>query len=140
MHENSIYRVLDANCNRLREALRIIEEYFRFIVNREDTSIELKQLRHQLVEVEQSLGAETLLRHRDTGCDCFADGNRPEEMSRETVWDLLRANFKRAQEAARVLEEFTKLTPAPNTSVIAKRIRFSLYHMEQHHCGNTADG
>lgn len=140
MHENSIYRVLDANCNRLREALRIIEEYFRFIVNREDASIELKQLRHQLVEVEQTLGADALLRHRDTGSDCFSDGNRPEEMSRQTITDLLRANFKRAQEAARVLEEFTKLTPAPGTSEIAKRIRFSLYQMEQHHCGNNADG
>ena len=140
MHDNSIYRVLDANCNRLREALRIIEEYFRFIINREDASIELKQLRHHLVEVEQSLGADTLLRHRDTDSDCFSDGNRPEEMSRKTVTDLLRANFKRAQEAARVIEEFTKLTPAPGSSEIAKRIRFSLYQMEQHHCGNNADG
>ena len=140
LHEHSVYRILDANCNRLREALRVIEEYFRFLVSNENASIELKQLRHALVEIERKIGQVSLLEHRDTVTDCFADGNRPEEMIRPTPLDLLRANFKRAQEAARVVEEFAKLTPAPETSGDAKRMRFELYRLEQHYCGNNADG
>jgi hypothetical protein len=134
--ENSIYRVLDANCNRLREALRVIEEYFRFIINREDAAIELKKLRHELVAIEERLGRERLLENRDTATDCFVDLNRPEEMQRIGTDGLLKANFKRAQEAARVIEEYAKLTDGADASENAKSIRFSLYRIEQQYGGN----
>ena len=140
MHEHAVYRILDANCNRLREALRVIEEYFRFLAGNGDMSIEMKQLRHALVEIEKKIGQVPLLEHRDTASDCFAERNRPEEMVRPTPLDLLRANFKRAQEAARVMEEYVKLTPSPEASDDAKRMRFKLYRMEQRCCGNTTDG
>lgn len=141
MHSDSegVYRVLDANCNRLREALRVIEEYFRFIVNNETAAIELKQLRHSLISLEDTLGPGNLLANRDTAADCFADHNRPEEMVRTGTVDLLRANFKRSAEAARVIEEFAKLTDAPEASEPAKKIRFTLYQLEQRSCGNRTD-
>lgn len=140
MHEHAVYRILDANCNRLREALRVIEEYFRFIVTNESVAIELKQLRHTLVSLENRLGAESLLEQRDTTTDCFADKNRPEEMTRSTALDILRANYRRAEEAARVIEEFAKLTTAPDVSGNAKRMRFTLYQQEQRYCRNNTDG
>lgn len=133
---DAIFRVLDANCNRLREALRVIEEYFRFITNTESTAIELKQLRHSLITIETDLGADNLLANRDTTTDCFADNNRPEEMVRSSAADLLIANFKRAQEAARVIEEFAKLGSSPEASEKAKKIRFALYRLEQCTCRN----
>lgn len=140
MHEHSVYRILDANCNRLREALRVIEEYFRFIITNESVAIELKQLRHTLVSVENRLGTDALLKQRDTSTDCFADENRPEEMTRSSTLDLLRANYRRAEEAARVLEEFAKLTTAPDVSGDAKQMRFALYQQEQRYCRNNTDG
>lgn len=81
---DSIYRVLDANCNRLREALRVIEEYCRFIMNNATASAQLKLLRHKLVSIEEQLGYQKLLAHRDAQNDPFADKNRPEEMERST--------------------------------------------------------
>jgi thiamine-phosphate pyrophosphorylase len=129
----AVYRILDANCNRLREALRVIEEYFRFLENNEVAAIELKGLRHRLIEVEEKLGPQALLQNRDVANDCFADTNRPEEMERSGgTAALLAANIRRAQEAARVIEEYAKLTDTAEASETAKRIRFSLYRFEQH--------
>lgn len=109
----------------------MIEEYFRFVVDNETVSIGLKKNRHQLADVEHLLQPERLLSARNTMDDCFADQNRPEELQRNGIQTLLAANFKRGQEAARVIEEYAKLTDAPEVSEKAKTIRFSLYTLEQ---------
>ena len=44
----STLRILDANFNRAREALRVVEDYARFHLNDDSLSGELKQLRHDL--------------------------------------------------------------------------------------------
>ena len=128
---DSIYRVLDANLNRLREALRVIEEYYRFFKNDAPVAVTLKKLRHFVKEIEIAIGREPLLNGRDTFSDCFADKNRPEELQRKTVTDILAASCKRAQEASRVIEEYTKITDYPQLSEKAKTIRFSLYNVEK---------
>lgn len=130
--EEAVYRILDANSNRLREALRVLEEYFRFIRNSEKYAVELKLLRHSLKTIIVDIGRHRLLAARNTETDCFAGKNRPEELQREKTEDVLAANFKRAQEAARVIEEYAKLTPVPETSEKAKNIRFTLYTIERH--------
>lgn len=131
MDQKQIYRVLDANCNRLREAFRIIEEYFRFIQNDEQISVSLKLMRHSLIDIEATLGHTALLDARETETDCFASKNRPEEMVRSSGKDIVIAGFKRAQEAARVIEEYIKITDATEWSERAKVIRFSLYNLEK---------
>jgi thiamine-phosphate pyrophosphorylase len=128
---DSIYRVLDANLNRLREALRVIEEYYRFFKNDTQIVVTLKKLRHSVKEIELGVGRESLLKGRDSLSDCLADKNRPEELQRETVTDILAASCKRAQEASRVIEEYTKITDYPELSEKAKTIRFSLYNVEK---------
>jgi len=157
-HNDRIYRILDANCNRLREALRVIEEYFRFVENDKGLAVVLKRLRHVLVEIEDGIGRKKLLGGRNTEDDCFANKNRPEELGRGSVNDVLCANFKRAQEASRVIEEYAKIIPCPNEkhaldrkndqkrpekavdtesqvseslSEKAKTIRFTLYSLEK---------
>jgi len=125
-------RVLDANFNRLREALRVVEEYYRFILEDENACVKLKAMRHSLADMEKTVGQNSLLEGRDTESDCFASANRPEEMDRANAESLLRANFKRAQEACRVIEEYSKLSE--DTTPIsrqAKEARFSLYAMEK---------
>ncbi len=131
MQINAVYRILDANLNRLREALRVIEEFFRFIKEEEKACIELKGMRHSLVEMEKALGPAKLIGNRDTANDCFAGTNRPEEMNRSTRSDILAANFKRAQEASRVIEEYSKISDAPEVSEKAKAVRFALYSLEK---------
>jgi ThiD2 family len=129
--KSSAYRILDANCNRLREGLRLIEEYYRFVENNETLTIAFKSLRHKLKNVEQLLGRENLLLNRDTSTDCFSKDNRPEELTRDGIDDIVNAGFKRAQEASRVIEEYAKIIDSPDVSSIAKLIRFELYTFEK---------
>ena len=134
MNENNsgaVLRIIDANLNRLREALRVIEEYFRFINGNEDVSIQLKLIRHSLEELDKEFDLENLLKSRDTDTDPFAEKNRKEELYRTDIISILTANFKRSQEAARVLEEYSKITNMSQLSEKAKSIRFTLYALEK---------
>ena len=45
--ERAGYRILDANFNRAREALRVVEEYCRFVLNSGALSERAKRLRHE---------------------------------------------------------------------------------------------
>ncbi len=125
-----VFRILDANINRMREGLRIIEEYFRFVVNNPEITIDFKRLRHELKEIEKLIGRDNLISNRETATDCFANQNRPEELTRECIEDIVYAGFKRSQEASRVIEEYSKIC-CIDASEIAKKIRFSLYSFEK---------
>ncbi len=131
LETDQVFRLIDANLNRLREALRVIEEHVRFVSPSPPLCIELKKMRHSLEDVESSFGRLDLLRNRDTHTDPFADKNRPEELRRESYGDVLAANFKRAEEAARVIEEYSKITARSECSETAKTIRFALYAYEK---------
>ncbi len=128
-----ILRILDANLNRMREALRVMEEFFRFFSRNEKSAKTLKLLRHSLEEIETLLGAKDLVSARDTSTDPFAYKNRPEELTRTNANHILTANFKRAQEAARVIEEYAKVLEKNGSTVsgIAKALRFGLYDLEK---------
>jgi thiamine-phosphate pyrophosphorylase len=126
-----VYRIIDANGNRLREALRVLEEYFRFIQTSEKYSIVLKQMRHSLEEIYTGVDGHLLMKSRNTETDPFAYKVSKEEKNRTTIQDVLAANFKRAQEAARVLEEYGKIVGTGCVSEPSKRIRFSLYELEK---------
>jgi thiamine-phosphate pyrophosphorylase len=126
-----IYRIIDANLNRLREALRVIEEYYRFIDDRPALCVRLKKVRHSLIEAEKAVGKDLLLRERDTVTDCFAGRNRPEERERDGIEAVLSANFKRGQEAGRVLEEYAKIKGGALLCDRAKAARFALYRLEK---------
>ncbi len=128
---DAVYRIIDANLNRLREALRVIEEYYRFVQSDEKIAGELKLLRHSLEELDEGFDRENLLASRDTETDPFAYKTREEELSRKGVAGISAANFKRSQEAARVLEEYIKVSKKPGLSEKAKHIRFSLYSLEK---------
>jgi len=137
-----VYRVLDANLNRLREALRVIEEYFRFINEQPVIAGKLKALRHRLIAIEATLGQQELLANRDSETDCFARENRPEELERNGLEALLAANFRRGQEACRVIEEYAKMIAGsgPDLSENAKTIRFDLYTLEKEVLGGEREG
>lgn len=109
----------------------MLEEYFRFILENKACSVDLKKLRHSLQLIEKGFDQAKLLEARDTANDPFANKNRKEELNRSIISDTLRANFKRGQEASRVLEEYTKLTDRAHLSERAKEIRFGLYALEK---------
>ncbi len=44
--DNNYLRLIDANLNRLREGIRVVEDIFRYVYNDKQTAIKLKELRH----------------------------------------------------------------------------------------------
>jgi thiamine-phosphate pyrophosphorylase len=111
-------RILDANFNRAREALRVLEDQARFELEDARLSAELKALRHDLDALSRPLAARLLAARdsRDVGRDSDVAGPR----------DVVAANFKRAEEAARSIEEHAGGAVRSG----AHRIRFRLYALE----------
>src|SRR5258706_267211 len=99
-----VLRLLDANANRAREALRVVEDYARFVLNDQATSASLKSFRHELAEVGGAYFAEAIL-HRDTPGDVGTGNKTPAERSRENLAHIVTAAGKRLGEALRSIEE-----------------------------------
>ncbi len=59
-------RILDASANRVREGLRVVEDYVRFVLDDPGLTRRLKEVRHRFAEAERGLDANLLLDSRDT--------------------------------------------------------------------------
>src|SRR5205085_4810234 len=97
-------RILDANANRAREALRVLEDYCRFVLADALLSRELKELRHDLADALAALPPILLLAARDTEADVGTGITTPREQERCALRDVVAANVKRLQESLRTLE------------------------------------
>ena len=120
-----IERMIDANLNRLKEGLRVIEDICRYI--HDDTTItpQIKTLRHKL----QIAYSKERLIHRDIEGDTQKASTKS-ELTRTNLNDLVIANFSRAEESSRVLEESFKLSKV-ELSDLFKQVRYKLYAIEK---------
>ncbi|MGX3011806.1 hypothetical protein ACWIUD_09675 [Helicobacter sp. 23-1044] len=100
-------RLIDANLNRLREGIRVVEDIARYILNDLSLASRLKTLRHR-ARIDNANLLDSLLQNRDIKNDILKKSTQSEIM-RDSLRDIAIANFKRAQESARVLEEIFKL-------------------------------
>ena len=120
-----LFRVIDANLNRLKEGVRVVEDLMRYLHNNKDLSSKLKSIRH----LSRYENIDALLEHRDSINDVL----RPtidSELRRTDLKSIIIANFKRAQESARVLEELFKLQSVKDSENF-KHIRYELYDLEK---------
>lgn len=117
--------MVDANLNRLKEGIRVIEDIARYVHNDKNLSTSLKQLRHQC-RIEP---LEDLLASRDSINDVLRP-TMQSEMNRTDLRSILVANYKRGQESSRVLEELYKII-SPDLSETFKHIRYELYTLEK---------
>ncbi len=122
---SSIYRIIDANLNRLREGLRVLEDICRFAYDNEKNASILKELRHnvRLDDVNELLDA------RDILGDVLKQSTKS-ELKRNNLTDTIVANLKRVQESSRVLEEIFKMIDGEK-STLYKQIRYNLYDLEK---------
>ena len=104
-----VWRILDAAANRAGEGLRVVEEFARFVLNDAHLSRLLKVCRHDLTAVLETIPEQSRLAARDTLGDVGTAIGTAAEYRRDTVTDVVRASFKRVQEALRTLEEYGKL-------------------------------
>lgn len=128
---NRVLALIDANLNRAREGLRVLEDFSRFVQRDLRATTAIKQLRHDLVSAERLLRDEcAAICHRDTVSDVGTDVSTTAEMKRENVYDVVTANARRVQEALRSLEEFGK-TVSGSFAGTVKQLRYRSYTVEQ---------
>jgi thiamine-phosphate pyrophosphorylase len=120
-----LYRVIDANLNRLKEGIRVVEDIMRYRDNNKTLSKKLKDLRHK-AHVNET---RELLKYRDSINDVLRASSQS-ELNRSDIAGILTANFKRGQESARVLEELYKLENIEYSENF-KYIRYELYNLEK---------
>lgn len=122
-------RVVDANFNRSKEALRVVEDIFRFVLENDKLRKEARALRHALDKITVNKIFKEAVLSRDSESDL---GKKTDvlEFDRKTIDDILYANLQRAKESVRVLEEFFKIISAPQVKLL-KKIRYDIYSLEK---------
>lgn len=127
--DSAALRILDANANRAREALRVMEDYARFCLNSEGISAELKQLRHGLAEALADYLDEAIL-HRDVPGDIGKEIKTNRERKRDDLNAVVIAAGKRLGEALRVIEEVLKTIDGTRATRV-ELLRYVSYELEQ---------
>jgi thiamine-phosphate pyrophosphorylase len=122
-----IWRLLDANANRAREGLRVVEDTARYVLDRPDASAALRKMRHRLDQIVRGHYA-ALLKYRDVENDS-GRGNTTAP-HKTGVPALLASNFKRCEEALRVLEEYGRVV-SPRAVKGVQALRYNVYQWEK---------
>ena len=129
--DKGVYRIIDANLNRVMEGIRVCEDIIRFSSDNEILTAKLKGLRHEVFEAIKDLRKEhleELVSSRDIN-DVGIKSNKSEKI-RDNLVDLFLANTQRGKESLRVLEEVLKLFDQ-ELSQKFKKFRFKLYDIEK---------
>lgn len=129
-------RMIDANANRCREALRVMEDAARFILDRRDLCEAIKGLRHELRAVLEGAGADPLIlvAWRNTPEDVGVSIKTGGEGERQDLRSVAIAAGKRAGEALRSLEECLKVVGSaaePPAWRRCEQIRYRVYELEK---------
>jgi len=124
-------RIIDANLNRSAEALRVVEEYARFVLDHPGLTNAAKSMRHRLRAAISGLGAKSadLLGARDTTGDVGTGLTTPGEGERAGFEAVLRANFQRLTQSLRTLEEYAKVLEKDASAFEA--LRYDAYTLEK---------
>jgi len=125
----AVLRLLDANANRAREGLRVVEDFARFVLDDRELSAALKEIRHGLAGVLGPLLGEAIL-HRDTPGDVGTSNKTQAELRREDIAEVITAAGKRLGEALRAIEEYLK-TISPAEAAQIEQFRYRFYDIEQ---------
>lgn len=151
------WRILDANANRAREGLRVLEDIARFVLEHAGLAERCKQARHAITGAMEDLGracgggdGTMALAWRDSACDVGVGIKVSGELARANIGSVVEANAGRAAEALRVLGEVAKTMHAGatgakagdapvhgDTNLVAKscatfeRVRYEVYELHR---------
>ena len=121
----TLHRILDANLDRAREGIRVIEEWCRFGLNSAEMAATCKHLRQALAQWHRPEYRNA----RNTPDDPGTDLTHVQEQQRADVETVLQVNLARVQEALRVLEEYSKIEE-PSLGAACKQMRYQVYTLE----------
>lgn len=125
MTTNNINRILDANINRASEALRVLEEYTRFIQNNTSISENLKNIRHLVNGISSQFSNLILYRESENDVGKEIKNNS----TRKCIKDIIRANSKRVEEALRCICEYGQILNLNIQDL--EKARYEIYSIEK---------
>lgn len=125
-NRESVLRIIDANLNRCREGLRVVEDGLRFVLNDGFLYKKIRKIRHNIDKILRNSYGK-LIKERDSFDD---SGRQMRESSKKELSGIITANFKRTQESLRVLEEYSKIF-SPKMSADFKKQRYAAYNAEK---------
>ena len=129
-------RIIDANLNRAREALRVMEEYARLGLEDAGLSGEIKETRHALAKAVADfedrcrLTTASLIAARDIVGDVGTEVETVTEYQRSDESHVAAAAGKRLSEALRAVEEYGKTLDADFAAAMEK-LRYRGYEIER---------
>ena len=135
--KNQALRILDANRNRGCEALRTIEEYFRFAWDDSYLTELTKCIRHDFNTAFAASG-HALLAMRDTDGDVGTNISTTTESSRASTRDVIEAAFSRLQQSLRVIEEYGKVVSEAVECELIEQLRYRCYQLHHSFASITA--
>ncbi len=130
MSTRDAIRIIDANLNRAREALRVMEEFARFSLEDGNLSASLKNTRHALAACIPNSLERARMANRDIRNDVGTTIDAPGERDRADLPEVLRAACKRLTESLRALEEYGKTVDSSFAAVI-ESLRYDAYELER---------
>ncbi|HVZ93022.1 MAG TPA: hypothetical protein VG797_00785, partial [Phycisphaerales bacterium] len=138
---NHAARIIDANANRAREALRVMEDAARFLMGSRALSETLKHIRHEFSAAMSLMpGGEGVgIAHRDTPHDVGTTISTEREYQRAGAREVVIAAAKRLTEALRSIEEYAKALPelkdppgrAAELAAKIEQLRYRAYAVER---------
>ena len=120
-----IYQIIDANLDRAREGLRVLEDWARFGLGKEKYVERIKNFRQILGKNHLELYKQSRNHIKDK-CKGMI---HQEQINRKTSEQIISSNSGRVQEALRVIEEFSR-QHNHELSKIASEIRYEVYTLE----------
>ncbi len=120
-----IYQIIDANLDRAREGLRVLEDWSRFGLGKENFVERIKNFRQILGKNHLEVYKQSR-NHIEDKCKGLT---HLEQINRKTPEQIISSNSARVQEALRVIEEFSRIHNH-ELSKIASEIRYEIYTLE----------
>ena len=117
-----IYQIVDANLDRAREGLRVLEDWARFGLGKEKYVERIKNFRQILGKNHLEVYKQSR-NHNEDKCKGLS---HQEQINRKTSEQIISSNSGRVQEALRVIEEFSR-QHNNDLSKIASEIRYEIY-------------
>ncbi len=128
MNDKLCFRIIDANLNRAQEALRVVEDWFRFqeVIGLSDL---IRELRHNFGSLTKEIRSKIpeLIFFRDVGSD---PGKENSHSRYRLESQLLDANISRLKESLRSIEENLRLVGRQQLSLKVQSMRFLVYDLE----------
>ena len=123
--DKRIAQLIDANLDRAREGLRVLEDWCRYSHETNEIVITLKNWRQELASHHHDFYRQSRATFTDKGLGLI----HPAQQKRNSIEKIIIANSSRAQEALRVLEEYCRCND-PDLATSAAKIRYGTYQLE----------